>query len=177
MLKRCREKKFLIEFDRRPQIYERITGYVLDYSDSLILLQLLEWNTFALNGYVVIREQDVKRQRIFNKDIYWQSRAAKKNKFKPIHPQVSIASLLDVISTADKSFPLIAIEKELVADGKRWIGKLAGFTAKKVTIHGLNPNAEWIEKSKFKLNEITSISFGGGYETALALSAKTLRKN
>jgi hypothetical protein len=177
ILKRCQENKTLIEFDRRPQIYERITGYVLDFSDSFILLHLLEWNTFALNGYVVIRAQDVNRQRIFNRDSYWQSRAAKKNKFKPIHPQVSIASLLDAISTADKAFPLITIEKELVADDKCWIGKLAGFTSKTVTIHGLNPNAEWIERSRFNLNEITKVAFGGGYETALALSAKPLRKN
>jgi hypothetical protein len=177
MRKRCQENKTVIEFDRRPQIYERITGYVLNFSDSLILLHVLEWNTFALNGYIVIRELDLKRQRIFNKDSYWQSRMAKKNRFKPVHPRVSIVSLLDVISTADKSFPLIAIENELVADGKRWVGKLAGFTSKTITIHDLNPNAEWIENSRFKLNEITSVAFGGGYETALALFAKVLIKN
>lgn len=176
MLKRCQEKKTLIGFDRRPQIHERIAGSVLDFNDSLILLHLLEWNTFTLNGYIVIRARDINRRRVFDKKTFWQSRAAKKNKLKPIHPRVSIASRLDVISTAGKSFPLIAMEKELVADGKRWIGRLAGFSSKTVAIHGLNPNAEWIEKSGFNLNEITSVAFDGGYEPALTLSAKTSRR-
>src|SRR5450432_1634879 len=149
LFRRCQEKKYLIEFDRRPQIYERITGFVLDFSDSLILLHLLEWNTFALNGYIVIREQDIKNYRVFGRSDYWQNEAARKNKLKPINPYVSINSFEDCIFSASKSFPLIAIEKELIAENKRFIGRLAGFSSKTVTIHGLNPSAEWIEKSRF----------------------------
>jgi hypothetical protein len=176
LFRRCQEKKYLIEFDRRPQIYERIAGFVLDFSDSLILLHLLEWNTFTLNGYIVIREQDINNYRVFGKPTYWQNKAARKNRLKPINPRISIDSFEDGISSASKSFPLIAIKKELVAENKRFIGRLAGFTSKTVTIHGLNPSAEWIKKSRFNLAEITRIQFGGGYERALALSAKPLRK-
>ena len=177
MLRRCQEKKHLIEFDRRPKIQERIAGFILDFTDSLILLHLLEWNTFTLNGFVVIRVQDINRQRIFNKRNYWQNKAAEVKRLKPIHPSISISSLEEAIVSASKAFELITIEKELVADGKMWIGKLAEITKKTLVIHGLNPNAEWVKKSKFNLSEITCIGFGGGYETALALSLKTLRNN
>jgi hypothetical protein len=177
MLRLCQEKKHLIEFDRRPKIQERIAGFVLDFSDSLILMHLLEWNTFTLNGYAVIRVQDINRQRVFNRKGYWQNKAASVKKLKPIHPGTSISSIEEAIASASKIFALIAIEKELVANDKRWIGKLARFSKRTVSIHGLNPSAEWIEESKFSLSEITCLGFGGGYETALALSLKTLRNN
>ena len=177
LLRRCQEKKFLIEFDRRPQISDRIAGFILDFNDSLILLHLLEWNTFTLNGYIVIRERDINRQMVFDKKDYWQNKAAKVNGLKPVHPGVSIASLEEAIKSASKAFPLITIQKELVVDDACWIGTLAGFTAKTIAIHHLNPNAEWRGKNKFNLKDITRLAFGDGYDTALALSAKTLRKN
>jgi hypothetical protein len=177
LLRRCQEKKFLIEFDRRPKIQERITGFVLDFNDSLILLHLLEWDSFTLNGYIVIRAQDINRQRVFEKKGCWQSKAAKANKLKPIHPRVSISSLEEAIKSVCKKFPVITVEKELVVRDACWIGKPAVFTAKTVAIHDLDTSAEWAGKIKFKLKDITRLAFGGGYETALALSAKPLRNN
>jgi hypothetical protein len=177
LLRRCQEKKYLIEFDRRPRIYQRIAGFVLDFNDSLILLHLLEWNTFTLNGYIVIREQDINRQKVFDKKGCWQNKAAKTNRLKPIHPGISISSLEEAIKSASEKFPLVTIEKELVVDDACWIGIPAELTAKTITIHDLNSNAKWAGKTKFNLKDITRLAFGGGYETALALSAKTLRKN
>jgi hypothetical protein len=176
LLRRCQEKKYLIEFDRRPRIYQRIAGFVLDFNDSLILLHLLEWNTFTLNGYIVIREQDINRQKVFDKKGCWQNKAAKKNGLKPIHPGISISSLEEAIKSASKKFPLVTIEKELVVDDACWIGTLARFTEKTLVIHDLNPSAKWSGKMKFNLKDITRLAFGGGYETALALSAKKLRR-
>ena len=175
LFRRCQEKKYLIEFDRRPQISERITGFVLDFSDSLILLHLLEWNAFTLNGYIIVREQDIKNYRVFGRPTYWQNKAARKNRLKPIHPGISISSFEEAIESACKAFPLIAIEKELVVDDACWIGTPAAFTARTITIHNLDTNAEWVGTRKFNLKDITRLAFGGGYETALALSAKPLR--
>jgi hypothetical protein len=172
MLRRCQERKFLIEFDRRPQISERIAGFVLDFSDSLILLHLLEWNTFTLNGYIVIRVQDVKRQRVFDKKDYWQSKAVKAKKLKPIRPKVSVSTLEEAIQSASRVFPVISVEKEIIRDEACWIGRPAELTPKTISIHNLNTQAEWKGKEKFNLKDITRRAFGGGYETALALSAK-----
>lgn len=177
LLQRCQEKKYLIEFDRRPKIQDRIAGFVLDFNDSLILLHLLEWDTFTLNGYIVIREQDIKRHRIFDRRDCWQYKAAKANKLKPIHPSISISSLEVAVKSVCKKFLVITVEKELVVGDACWIGTLAGFTAKTITIYDLNTSAEWSGKSKFNLKDITRLAFGGGYETALALSAKPLRNN
>ena len=176
LLKRCQDKRILIEFDRRPQISERVAGFVLDFNDSWILLHLLEWNTFTLNGYIVIRVQDIKRQNVFDKESCWQHKAAKVNKLKPVDPGVSICSLEEAVRSVCRKFPVITIEKELVVGDAFWIGRLAEFTPKTVSIHDLNTKAEWKGKVKFNLKDITRLAFGGGYEAALALSAKKLRK-
>ncbi len=176
MLQRCQEKNFLIELDRRPQISEQIAGFVLDFSDSLILLHLLEWSTFTLNGYIVIRVRDINRQRVFDKKGCWQNKAAKAKKLKPIRPKVLISTLEEAIQSVDKAFPVITIEKEMIRDDACWIGKLAELTPKTISIHGLNTQAEWKGKDTFNLKDITRLAFGGGYETALALSAKKFRK-
>ena len=97
------------------------------------------------------------------------------NGLKPIHPGVSISSLEEAIKSASKKFSLVTIEKELVEDDACWIGTLAGFTEKTLVIYDLNPSAKWSGKMKFNLKDITRLAFGGGYETALALSAKKLR--
>ncbi len=175
LLRRCQERKYLVELDRRPRINERIVGFVLDFNDSLVLLHLLEWNTFTLNGYIVIREQDINRQKVFDKKGCWQSKAVRANRLKPIDPGISISSIEEAIKSACKKFPVITVEKELIVGDACWIGTPAEFTAKTITIYDLNTSAEWSGKSKFNLKDITRLAFGGGYETALALSAKPFR--
>jgi hypothetical protein len=177
LLRRCQEKRCLIEFDRRPQISERITGFVLDFSDSLILMHLLEWNTFSLNGYIVIRTQDVNRHRVFDESTCWQNKTVKAKSLKPVPPEVHFSSLEEAIRSASTRFPLVTLEKELIVEDACWIGTLAGFTPKTVTIHNLDTSAKWSGEVRFNLKDITRLGFGGGYETALALNTRSFRKS
>ena len=174
MLQRVGNKR-LIEFDRRPKIYERIAGYVVGFSDSLILVHQLDWDAFILNGYCVIRIADVQKYRTFDKETYWQNRAARRKNFIAINPETSVATWHIAISAVAKKYPLLCIEEEIKSEEKLCIGRLAAMTEKTVTIRGLDSNAEWCENSRFRYADITKVQFGGGYEVALALSLN-LRK-
>ncbi|MEO6182944.1 MAG: hypothetical protein ABIP71_07600 [Verrucomicrobiota bacterium] len=167
----------LIEFDRRPLIKERITGFVLDFSRTLIFLHELEWNVFALNGYIVIRDDDVRRIRIFEASSSWQRKALWQNKIKPRPVSgVCLDSLPALIASVSKKFPLINIQREKIEDGVCWIGRVLNMTDKTVTIEELDYHAKWVGKRRFKFTDITRVEFGDGYTKALALSAEGLQK-
>src|SRR6266576_4180232 len=64
----------------------RTMGFVVGFSDDLILFHVLDTDTFILNGYTAIRTEDVKDYRDFNKDEFWQNRAARYFKISPVPP-------------------------------------------------------------------------------------------
>jgi hypothetical protein len=168
--------KTLVELCRRPKIEERISGFVVDFSDDLILLHRLDWNTFSLDGYTLLRDDDIQAKRFYSHDAYWPKRAIEK--FKLQSRQVSglkIGALPETIIEISKKFPLIHVERELRFPGECWIGTALEVTDKLLVLDNLNPDAEWTGPYRIKLGDITRIDFGGGYEKALAATAPKRR--
>ncbi len=164
--------KTLVELCRRPTIKERIAGFVVDFSDELILLHRLDWDTFTLDGYIVLRDCDVKNKRFFTRDSYWQSEAIKKLMLRPrALSGLTLDSWPEAINSISKQFPLISVESEIVRSDVAYIGVPLKFTPKLLVLDDLNCNAEWSGPRNVPLSQITRIDFGGGYEKALALTA------
>ena len=164
--------KHLVEMKRGPKELGRVTGFVVDFSDSLILLHRLEWDTFRLNGYTVIREAEVSHYRFFDKAAYWQFRAVRLYRLAPRHPaDISIASLVELLTSIASHFPLVTIHPERTKPDVCYIGSVSSVTERAVMIEDLNCSAEWTGPRRLKLADITKIDFGGGYEEALARTA------
>ncbi len=144
----------------------------MGFGDTLILMHQLDWDVFVLNGYCLIRISDVRNYRIFSRDCYWQCKAARQKSFRPIAPEISVATWRSAISGAAESFPLLCFETELRLPDKLWVGKPVAMTEKTLTVRGLDPYAEWCANSRFHFEDLTKVQFGGGYESALALSMK-----
>jgi len=164
--------KHLFQVKRHPKSLCRISGFVVDISDSLILLQRCDWDTFRLNGYSVIRIDDIESYRCFDKKRWWQFRAVQHFKLKPKAPAgVSVSSLPALLESAAKIFPLLTIHREKNNSEVCYIGKLTEVSRKTFTIEDLNCNAEWTGSRQFKFADVTLVDFGGGYENALAVTA------
>jgi hypothetical protein len=164
--------KNLFQAKRRPQKLGKISGFVVDFSKSLILLQRFDWNTFQLNGYSVIHCEDIASYRFFHKNEYWQFRAIRKFKLKPKIPAgISVSSLPSLLESVAKVFPLVTIHRDKINDQVCYIGKLTSVSQKTFTIEDLNCNAEWTGPRQFKFSDVTLVDFGGGYENALAVAA------
>jgi hypothetical protein len=89
---------------------------------------------------------------------------------KPRKPKVSVASVEELLLSANKAFPLITIHRERIKPESCWIGKVEKVERGRVTLMEIGPDAKWDEKpSTYKLSEITCVEFGGEYETALHL--------
>lgn len=164
--------KHLFQVKRRKKNLGRISGYVVDVSESLILLQRFDWDTFQLNGYSVICSDDIASYRFFDKKKYWQFRAIQHLKLKPKAPAgISASSLPVLLKSAAKIFPLLTIHRDKINNEVCYIGKLTAVSHKTFTIEDLNCNAEWTGSRQFRFADVTMVDFGGGYENALAATA------
>lgn len=170
--------RHLFEVKRDIKGVSSILGFVVDFSDSLILFHELEKDAFRLNGYTVVREQDVSEYRFFAKPEYWQFRAVKHFRQKPIRPAgICVTSLPELLTSVTKHFPLIMFHPERKKPDVCYLGPLLSMTDRTFTIEDLNRYAEWTGPRRMKFSDITRVDFGGGYVTALAVTAPKRPRN
>jgi hypothetical protein len=169
--------RHLFETRSRIKAAGRTTGFVVDFSDSLILFHVLDMDTFRLNGYRVIRSEDVKEYRALDKREFWQCRALRRFDIAPVRPAgISLASVPKLLASAAERYPLITIHTERTKPDICYIGPLLGMTEATFTIDDLDCNGEWNGPRRLRFSDITRVDFGGGYEEALAVTAPKRRK-
>jgi hypothetical protein len=158
---------------KRPKIDDHVLrGFVLDYSDSLTLINVLDDN-FYLNGFSVIRNCDITAYRAYDKDDYFLNQALRLISIKPARkPTVDLSNWATLLLTAQKIFPLITIHREAISNEVCFIGKLVAVTEKTFTIYDIDPDANWDRVYRRKMSDLTKVDFGGGYEDALWRVAK-----
>lgn len=166
------EGKTLVEICRRPRIKERIAGFVVGFSSELILLHRLDWNTFTLDGYTLLKNRDVKQMRCFTRASYWQLRAIQKLRLRPRRLSgIHLKNWAEAMDGVAKKFPVIHVEREIKYQNECWIGAPLEINSKQFEIDYLDPEAKWTGPYGMKTSDVTRVDFGGGYERALAMTA------
>src|SRR5260370_24556306 len=162
-----RERRF-IRFTRRFE-QEFARGYVLDVGSKFFLIAL-QSDQMRFDGFSCFRVADVKN---LSRDPYAAFAEAAFKKLRepsPRKPRVSVASIEELLLSANRLFPLVTVHREKVDPGVCWIGKIEGIQQRQVALLEIGPDANWDRKPTFyKLSEITSVEFGGEYERALHL--------
>jgi hypothetical protein len=162
----------LFEVKRRLKDVGSTTGFIVASSDSLIVFHRLDMDTFRLNGYTVLRDEDIRQYRSFTKTDYWQFRAVRHFHLKPKCPTgISVSSFPELLKSVAERYPLIAFHPEKKNPDVCYIGPLVSMTKHTFVIEDLNSNGEWSGPRRMKFSDITRIDFGGGYEEALAVTA------
>ena len=150
----------------------KMSGFAIDFSDTLILLHQFDWDCFRLNGYTVIRDGDITRYRFLGRRGTWQSRALRHFRITPTRPgAISVASWRELIATVSRRYPLLTIHREGINPDVCYIGTVAALTERAATIKTLDCTGHWAGRRRFRLVHITRVDFGGRYEQALALTA------
>ena len=164
--------RHLFEVERRLKNVGSISGFIVDFSDSLVLFHTLETDTFRLNGYSVIRTEDISHYRVFRRAEYWQVRAVSHFCLKPIRPAgISLTTVPDLLKSIAKHYPLITLHSEKANPDVCFIGALTSMMERTFTIENLDCNGEWGGLRRMKFSDVTRVDFGGGYENALAATA------
>ena len=172
--KRIIRSQYLVRFKRKPLDESFLYGFVLACSETLTLLHLLETATYTLNGYSVIRNEDVSLYAVYDRpDYYYDSKVLRLKGIKPQpQPEISLESFPDLLTSIDRLYPLFTIHRELIDNDICFVGRLAGMTPKTFTLYEVDDCAEWLGPRRYKFSDITKLDFGGGYEEALALVAR-----
>src|SRR5437763_16204803 len=93
--------QYLVKLNRKPMDEFDLYGFVLACSDTLTLLHILETRTYTLNGYSVIRNEDVSVYAVYDRaDYYFDSRVLRLKGIKPeSQPGISVVSLRDLLTS------------------------------------------------------------------------------
>jgi hypothetical protein len=161
--------RFLVAIHRQPQTLSPLEGFILDFSESLILLQRFLWEPFALNGYAILPLRDAASFEIFDEESHWVVQAISKAKMRP--QKISglvLENWQTAIASTAKKFPLIDFQAERQDPDNPHLGKLVQVDSTKLIFHKLDFEGTWVENENPALRHLTQISFGGGYESAFA---------
>ncbi len=144
-------------------------GYVLAVGPKFFLLALLD-DRVRFNGFECLRIRDVKGLKADPNAVFAEAALKKRDEHLPNKPRVSLATLAELLRSANRKFPLVTIHREQVDSSICNIGRVVGLGEKSVSLLEIGADAVW-EKlpNAYRLNEITRVSFGGGYEDALFL--------
>jgi hypothetical protein len=162
-----RQRRF-VRFSRR---FERssIRGYVLDIGPRFFLLALVS-DRIRFDGFECFRLNDVSNIRPDPYTKFVETALRRRAEYLPRRPRVSMASIEELLLSANRAFPLVAIHRERVDPDVCSIGRVLGIDRGRVTLLEINPHAAWEKNpSEYSLREITRVNFGGDYEDALAI--------
>ena len=158
----------LIRFSRRFES-GTIRGYVLDVGPQLFLLALLS-DRIWFDGFECFRIRDIKRLESEPYRAFAGAALKRRQVHQPKKPRVSVASIENLLRSAGRAFPLVAIQREQVDPDVCWIGYVASVADDRISLLEIGPDAIWDDvPTEYRLNQITRANFGGEYESALHL--------
>lgn len=163
-------KRWIVEYDRRPIDKQPLFGFKLAYNDEFTLIQEFNRSYFRLDSYCVFRNESVKMFSIYDEEDYFFSEVVRFEKIKPVSKparKISLESWRSVLESADKLFPLVVIEETNRRDVYH-VGKVDAFKRNTFILNEIDPHAEWEKKRTHKYENLTTVKFGGRYESVLA---------
>lgn len=166
------DKTRIVEIKRRIKDTGTLSGFVVGWSESLLLFHVLDTDSFRLNGYTAVRMEDVSQYRFLPKGKHWIDRATKHYGIEPVPLNgISVATIADLLRTASERYPLITIHPEKKKPDVCYIGAFSSMSERIFTIEDLNCNCEWSGPRRIRFEDVTRVSFGDGYAEALAVTA------
>jgi hypothetical protein len=158
----------LVRFEQKFDDFP-VRGYVLDVGPKFFLVAVVSDHIW-FDGFECFRAGDVRNLGPDRYGAFAESALRKRGERVPKKPRVSVASIEELLLSASREFPLVTIARERVDPDVCWIGRIVGIERDRVSLLEITPHATWEKKPEsYRLSEITRVSFGADYETALHL--------
>jgi hypothetical protein len=177
-MRKTRPRSFRLEDAVRDQCLIRLSrrfedssirGYVLEVGPSFFLFTVVS-DRVHFDGFECFRVKDLKGIKPDPYTTFVESALKKRRECRPRKPSVNVASIEELLLSASRAFPLVAIHTEVKDPDVCWIGRILGVNRGRVSLLEINPDAAWDNRpTEHRLNDITRVNFGGEYEDALHL--------
>lgn len=156
------KNKYIVEI-KRKHVFR---GIVLDYSLNLILLACLD-DEFYLNGYMLVKVEDITAYRIYNKPDSFLFKARQELDLRPEYSfRLDLSNIKSVCEKIHSLYPLITVNKEK-SDDTVYIGIITKITEHTFSLYEIDSNAKWDKEYTFYFKKVPIIGWGRGYENAL----------
>lgn len=166
-LEAAKNARRLIRFSTKFEASTR--GYVLEMGPKHFLLALVSDHIW-FDGFECFRVSDLTE---LNEDPYFlfaEAALEARGEHIPAKPNVNLASIGELLITANSAFPLVTVHCEQADSNVCWLGRVVGLGRGYCSFLEINPDATWEDTPRrFRLSEITRIGFGADYEDALHL--------
>ena len=150
-------------------------GYVLDIGPVFFLIALVS-DRIWFDGFECFRIGDALGIRYDPYTGFVEAALAGRGEQKPAGPDVSLASLTELLLSSNNAFPLVTIHHEESDPDVCHIGCVISVGPDRVFLHEISPDATWEESpTGHPLEGITRVNFGGDYENALHLVGSSLQ--
>ena len=146
-----------------------VRGYVLDVGREFFLMAVVN-DGVRYEGFQCFRVRDTTSVGADPYAEFAEAALRKRGLRRPRKPRVSMQSLVELLETGSRAFPLVTIHREEVDRDGCQVGRVMGVGRGRVRLLEIAPNATWDKKPRaYRLSEITRVDFGGDYEQALFL--------
>ena len=168
----------LIEIDRNPLTAENLMGFPVVLSSLFLVLSVVD-DCYFLNGFSVIRLDDVRRYRVLTdrEDLirYALSKRYPGGYLKK--PRLTSEEMQDFsfLSTVHGRFPLVTIFREAMDNTVCQIGCIETMKPKTFLLREIDIDGSWCGMRRFRYDDVTRIDVGGTYEEALWMYAEYLQ--
>jgi hypothetical protein len=159
----------LVRIDRRIKKADRLEGYLVGLGKRWALLHLVS-HDWLVNGYTAIRIGDVKRVREWDERWDFPARALAHfgQTAQPV-AGIKLGSTRSLIESTAQRSPLVTIFTEYRRPDVCYIGKPVAVSRRRLRMVQIDPGAVWRRKpTKWDLDEVSRVEFGGRYEESLA---------
>jgi len=172
MIRKAYEEKNLVRIDRTELEAGSLAGYIVAYSETLVMVSLVDHDV-RYNGFEIVRIEDITN---FESPALQQSfveEAIHARDLKPPKaPDVDLTSFGTALACLRDQVPLVAVYFELDEPEVCYIGRIESLSHEFLHLYYIDPDAKFDEEpTEYRLSEITRVNFGGGYEEALHLVA------
>ncbi|MFC8719588.1 hypothetical protein [Kitasatospora sp. NPDC057198] len=166
-LERAARTGHLVRVRRSFPGADPVEGFVLGTNPRWTLLA--PCRDVLLDGFTAVRTPDVDRVKRAGDEESLTVRALRRCGRWPVQePEVPYGGLRELLPAASARYGLVMLEFEHRDPGAGWIGAVLGLGRRTVRLREVDTRARWHDgPSKFRLAEITRVSFAGRYDQAL----------
>jgi hypothetical protein len=157
--------EIVLDFKRAPSV----EGFVVGWSDSLVLLQQFNREAFRLNGFCAVGLRFIKSLNHSHSDGTWEERALRKQRQKPVVPGgIDLSGWLGLVESIGRSGQWFSLDLDGKRPGEFFVSQWLESKKTSVRLLDIGPLGEAREPWSIRLSDITRIRWDDGYTRALA---------